>query len=343
MLAVIVFLLIDTLACPCTAQQAAPAAIPTVIASGTASKAENAPSPAPAKPREDWSNLLADRNELTPLVNGLSMGEGKFSTYTRELVRLEWRRGDPIDIYIVKPQGIAKPKVILYLYGFPNDSDRFMDDGWCKRETKDGYAAVGFVSALTGVRFRNRPMKEWFISELLESMSSSTHDVQLILDYLQKRPDLSADQVGMFGQGSGASIAILAASVDPRIQALDLLNPWGDWPDWLHTSPVVPDQERDRYLTPEFLQKVTVVDPINYLPQLKNRALRVQQTMDDPESPTRAQIKVAAATPSGDLVQFKDAEAHREAWKAHGLTGWLAEQQVMKQQGAMEGVAKKLP
>jgi hypothetical protein len=304
------------------------------------SKANTVPGQSPTKPKENWSKLPVDRTVLKPLIPGLSMGEGNYSTYTRELVRLEWRPGDPIDIYVIKPHGVVKPKVILYLYGFPGDIDRFMDDAWCQRQTKDGYAAVGFVSALTGVRFRNRPMKQWFISELVESMGASTHDVQLILDYLQKRPDLSADQVGMFGQGSGASIAILTASVDPRIRALDLLNPWGDWPDWFHTSPVVPDEERDRYLTPEFLEKAAVVDPINYLPLLKDRALRVQQTMDDPESPTRAQVKVAAATPAGDLLQFKDAAAHRDAWQAHGLTGWLAAQSVMKQPAAQTAAAK---
>ena len=36
--------------------------------------------------------------------------------------------------------------------------------------------------------------------------------------------------------GSGAAIAILAAAIDPRLKALDLVDPWGDWPDWLAKS-----------------------------------------------------------------------------------------------------------
>jgi len=185
---------------------------------------------------------------------------------------------------------------------------------------------VGFVSALTGDRFRNRPMKEWFISELQESLGSSVHDVQLILDYLASRGDLSASQVGFWGQGSGASIGILAAAADPRIQALDLLNPWGDWTDWLKASPVIPDQERARYLTPEFLQKVSTLDPVTYLPQLHLRALRIQQIMNDAATPPAARDKIAAALPASQLEQFKDAAAHREAWKAAGLSGWIADQ-----------------
>lgn len=148
--------------------------------------------------------------------------------------------------------------------------------------------------------------------------------MQLILDYLAARDDLSASEVGMFAQGSGASIAILAAAADPRIRALDLLNPWGDWPDWLKASPVVPEEERARYLTPEFLQKTSMLDPVTYLPQLQDRALRIQQIMDDPITPPTARDKLAAAVPHDRLVQYNNAAAHREAWKTKGISAWIA-------------------
>jgi hypothetical protein len=278
------------------------------------------------QPAEDWTALAVDRTTLKPLLNGAPLGKMDTPEYSRELVRLEWRHGDPIDMYIVKPHGVEKPRVVLYLYSFPAGIDRFMDDGWCKRATREGLAAVGFASALTADRFRNRPMREWFIPRLQESLGASAHDVQLILDYLGQRGDLSANQVGMFGQGSGASIAILAATADPRIRALDLLNPWGDWPDWLKASPVVPDQERARYLTPEFLHKVSMLEPVACLPKLQDRSVRVQQIMDDPDTPSTARDKIAAAVPSDRLARFKDTAAHREAWRATGISGWIAAQ-----------------
>jgi pimeloyl-ACP methyl ester carboxylesterase len=299
----------------------------------------------PARSREDWTKLPVDRAILKTLVNGASLGKADFPSYTRELLRFEWRHGDAIDVYLIKPKSVQKPRVVLYLYGFPADTGRFMDDGWCQRATREGLAAVGFESAMTGARFRNRPMKEWFVSELQESMGSTTHDVQLIIDYLAARKDLSADQVGIFGQGSGASIAILAAAADPRIAVLDLLNPWGDWPDWLKTSPVVPEEERAKYLTPEFLQKVSVIDPVAYLPQLKDRKLRVQQIMDDTDSdtPSAARNKIAAAAPQGKLVQYKDKAAHRQAWSATGLSGWIASQFEIEPQSIAAGPASKQP
>jgi hypothetical protein len=272
------------------------------------------------------------------LVNGFLQISDQTDTFTRELRRVQWRKGDPIDLWVIRPRGVPKPKVVLYLYSYPSDTDRFRNDGWCNRVVSHGLAAVGFVSALTGQRFANRPMREWFVSQLEESMGASTHDVQLIIDYLQTRNDLSTDHVAMFGSGSGGAIAILAASVDPRIDTLDLLNPWGDWPDWLRASPVVPDAERAKYLTPEFLARAALVEPMTHLPQLEGRRLRVQQVLDNPDNPPEARAKMAQAVPAGDLVQFKDRQAHERAWMANGLTGWLA-QQLGAQPAAGSGAA----
>src|SRR5262249_42588244 len=147
---------------------------------------------------------------------------------------------------------------------------------FCRALTQNGFAAVGFVSALTGPRYQNRPQKKWFISELEESLGSSVHDVQMILNYLASRGDLDTDRVGMWGDGSGASIALMAAAVDSRIKALDLLDPWGDWPDWLAKSTLIPEDERADYLKPEFLNKLAGLDPVKWLPQLKTENVRLQ-------------------------------------------------------------------
>jgi len=95
-------------------------------------------------------------------------------------------------------------------------------------------------------------MKQWFVSELQESLATSTHDVQMILNYAQARKDLDGQHIGMYGQGSGGAIGILAAAADSRITALQLIDPWGDWPDWLKNSKQIPEDERAMYLKPEF-------------------------------------------------------------------------------------------
>jgi hypothetical protein len=293
-----------------------------------------------AKPqKEDWTKLPVDRTVLKVRLNGLSLGKGDYPDFSREIVRLQWRPGDFIDIYIVTPHGVQNPRVVLYLYSYSSDVDRFLDDGWCKRATSNGLAAVGFVSALTGDRFHGRAMRKWFVPELQEALGSSVHDVQLILDYLGKRNDLSADQVGMWGQGSGASIAILAAAADPRIRALDLLDPWGDWPDWLRTTPLLKEDERASCLTPEFLAGVAMLDPVSYLPQLKDRSLRLQQIMDQTNALPPARDKIAAAVPRDRLVIFKDANAHRESLKVGGVSAWFVAQLPPASQPSVQSAA----
>jgi dienelactone hydrolase len=179
--------------------------------------------------REDWTSPALGSGQLKA-VQPLAGFVDDHPRYTVELLQVQWRASDPIDLYVMKPKGVSKPPVILYLYGYPTDTDIFKNDDCDALVTRDGFAAVGFVSALTGHRYRNRPMKEWFLSELQESVATSAHDVQMVLNYLASRGDLDMNRVGMFAQGSGASIAILATAVDPRIKVLEALDPWGDWP-----------------------------------------------------------------------------------------------------------------
>jgi cephalosporin-C deacetylase-like acetyl esterase len=181
---------------------------------------------------------------------------------------------------------------------------------------------------LSWQRFHSpRPMKQWFVSELQEALATSTHDVQMVLNYLQTRKDLDLKHIGMYGQGSGGAIAILAAAADSRITALDVTDPWGDWPDWLKGSKQIPEEERENYLKPEFLQKLTNLDPVSYLPQLKVKSLRIQQVANDSVTPPKAKDKIMAAAPEpSDVVRYPDSAAQHKAIFIGGVTEWLAQQ-----------------
>jgi hypothetical protein len=273
---------------------------------------------------EDWTKLsIKDLGlQTNPPLPGGTLDRPQF---TRELVRLQWRPSDPVDVYISMPKGVKKPRVVLYLYGYPSDASRLTSDDWCAAATKGGFAAVGFVPALTGERF-HAPwlMKQWFVSELQASLAISTHDVQMILNYLETRSDLNMDRVAMYAQGSGATIGVLAASVDPRIQVLDLLNPWGDWPDWLKQSAWVPENERPDYVRPEFLEKVAALDPVQVLPKLTTPVVRLQQVRDDRITPTEAREKIAAALPHGAVFLGSESwPEYMKTFKEQNLWGWV--------------------
>jgi len=253
---------------------------------------------------EDFETLAIPKGML--VLDPAPPMKVSFPKYTRELVQLIWRPHDVINLYVIKPVGVVNPPVIMYLYSFPTDTARFKLDEFDQTVTANGFAAVGFESALTGERFHDRPMKEWFVSELQESLGSSVHDVQLILNYLEKRGDLDMTRVGMFGDGSGASIAVLSAATDPRIKAVDLFDAWGDWPDWIaHSSLILDADERLEYMKPEFMKKVENLDPVKYLPQLNKQKVRMQYLKTDHVTPDSAKDKMrAAAPPNATIVQY---------------------------------------
>jgi pimeloyl-ACP methyl ester carboxylesterase len=263
------------------------------------------PVPHSGRTVEDWTSLSLAGSELVPLQPILGEKDD-MPSFTRELIRVQWRKGDPIDLYIVRPKFAPHPRVVLYLYSYPSETDRFRDNEYCERITSGGVAAVGFVSALTGHRYTMRPMKEWFVSELQEALGSSVHDVQMVLNFLATRDDLDVSNVGMFGTGSGGTIAILAAAIDPRIKAIDVLGPWGDWPDWMATSARIPENERPNYVKPEFLKKVAPLDPVQWLPKVKAEHIRIQDIADDTITPKAVQARIESAAPAGAKVLHYD-------------------------------------
>jgi len=153
------------------------------------------------------------------------------------------------------------------------------------------------------------------------------HDVQMILNYLSTRSDLDMSKVGMFGEGSGGTIAILSAAVDPRIKTLDLLDPWGDWPDWMAKSEIIPAEERPNYVKPEFLQKVAALDPVQWLPRLNSQAVRIQQVMDDSVTPKAAKERIESAAPRGaQAVRYDSTHDFFGAVSGGRIFQWSKEQ-----------------
>ena len=246
--------------------------------------------------QEDWSSLQIGTSKLEPQPAMVGAVDDSQPTFTKIMARVQWRPGDPIDLWIYLPKGVKKPPVVLYLYG-PSRGERFNNNDWAARVTSGGVAAVGFNGALMGPRFHDRPMKEWFISELQESLGSTVHDVKFILDYLDGTGQVDMNRVGMFGEGIGGSIAILAAAADSRIKVVDTLEPWGDWPVFLTKSDVVKEDERyPDYGKPEFLKKVAPLEPTKWLADLKI-PIRIQQVKDIEASPEECKDAFKAAAP----------------------------------------------
>jgi len=112
----------------------------------------------------------------------------------------------------------------------------------------------------------------------------------------------------------------MAAAVDPRIKVLDLLNPWGDWPDWFAKSTLVPESERSDYLKPDFLKKVEGADPVKWLPKLTSPTVRLQYIKDGvPVTPPAAKQKIVSVLP--DNVKITSYQDTKEFVRLVATTG----------------------
>jgi len=149
-----------------------------------------------------------------------------------------------------------------------------------------------------------------------------------MIDYLETRDDLDTGRIGIFGQGSGGAISILAAAADHRIMAIDVMNPWGDWPDWLARSPVVPNEERADYTSAAFLEKVKPLDPLRWMDQLADRPFRVQETLFDEAVPDEVRRKMQEALPkTGQFASYADLNTYRANVSSDGrMLDWMQDQ-----------------
>ncbi len=302
--------------------------------SATPSQASAAPtaSPVPApvtsEYRENFSSLSIKDSAFFPIPPALGqVNDDSKNSFVRELWQLDWRPADPIDVYICKPRGVTKPPVILYLYTYPSTTDRFKSDDWCGTVTAQGFAGVGFLSAYTGHRTDMHPPTTTFFTNLQESLGATVHDVQLLLNYLAARGDLDLSRVGMYGQGSGGTIAILAAAVDPRIKVVDVLTPWADWPDFFAQSRFVPAGSRAKFLAPEYQSAVAPLEPLNWLPKLQNKSVRIQNVRQSGPMPDAAQEKLEAIAPETAVInQYGDPAALVPHASGGALFDWLRSQ-----------------
>src|ERR1700722_9700241 len=81
-------------------------------------------------PTLEKTHLIPDR----PLIGFVDEKSG----YSVSEIRLQWRLGDPIDLLLMRPINVKNPPVILYIYGYPSDTDIFKDRDWQELVTRGG-------------------------------------------------------------------------------------------------------------------------------------------------------------------------------------------------------------
>src|SRR5262249_25239639 len=118
------------------------------------------------------------------------------------------------------------------------------------------------------------------------------------------------------------------AAADPRIKVLDLISPWGDWPNWLAKSSLIPEAERANYLKPDFLKKVQNLDPVKWIPELRGREVRLQYIDTVKVTPEAAKKTVESAAPANvKVVRYADSKEFFRNVAAGGKAfDWIKQQ-----------------
>lgn len=94
------------------------------------------------------------------------------------------------------------------------------------------------------------------------------------------------------------------------------------------TSPFVPEDERQNYVTPEFLKKTAPIDPLVWLPKLQARKFRLDQQLFDTNTPTPVKEKLRAAIPAAatTVMLYKNIEEFKTEFQDGKNLRWIQQQ-----------------
>src|SRR5215467_15797141 len=66
---------------------------------------------------ENWASVSDLKTGLQPPAHAVIQHDEQ-ADFARELVRVQWRLSDPIDLWISRPKASGKVPVVLYLYSY---------------------------------------------------------------------------------------------------------------------------------------------------------------------------------------------------------------------------------
>ena len=63
----------------------------------------------------------------------------------------------------------------------------------------------------------------------IHTLALNVHDMRCAIDYLQSRPEVDPERIGMMGLSQGGTMTTFTTAVEPRIKAADVIGYMGSW------------------------------------------------------------------------------------------------------------------
>jgi hypothetical protein len=113
--------------------------------------------------------------------------------------------------------------------------------------------------------------------------------------------------------------------VEPKLKRIDLIDPWGDWPDWMAGSRMILEDERPKLTGKDFLASVAGLDPVHFLPGIDPSRVQMVSVAYDRDTPPAAKSAMESAMPKGAAIFRYATPAEFQAGMGGGdtLLKWL--------------------
>jgi dienelactone hydrolase len=173
----------------------------------------------PADTRRELLKIVVPKP--TPLAPEAKPGE-PLGDFLRETVTITSEPGQRVSMLILRPKD-AEPRrrpAVVVLHGTRGRKERMED--WLRE-----IAARGFVAVATDARWHGEGASGDYEDAIIRAyrtgkghpwLYETVTDTIRVLDYLQTRPDIDPQRLGMLGISMGGMNTWLTAAVDPRVK-----------------------------------------------------------------------------------------------------------------------------
>ncbi len=184
-----------------------------------------------------------------------------------------------------------KPQpAVMCLHGFTGNKESMLQH--CLRMADAGFIAVAIDARMHGERldpsFWNK-MSENFPRTFFSVVSETAKDLTQVVDFLEKRPDVDLDQLGLTGISMGAFISLIAVQLEKRVKAVASILGAGDFQffgEKISSQKVLPfEQQLMNHPDEETNNLVGKYNPLNNLEKFPPTALLLMGGSQDPLIP----------------------------------------------------------
>lgn len=208
--------------------------------------------------------------------------------FRREKIVFRGTQGFLVPGYFQYPTEHSGPlPCVLLLHGWSGSKDHWWTDGnYIKGgDVRRGFLAAGFaIFALDAQCHGDRiaqndfapvnhftdptmgkPQRRGYFTQQ-EIYIQTTRDYRRAIDYLESRPDVNADRIGMLGYSMGGVQTFLVTGVDRRIKVAVSCCPPADASKW---SPVAPQNFAEGIANRPFMLIMGTTDPLCHIEQAR--------------------------------------------------------------------------